>query len=276
MAGISSSTDFIRSSVRQYLNSAYSNPPIRCDEEVDPKLGWRPTITCLVNQRVMLIEASETPYPEILRIRRAEMIEVPAPIAAYAACPEEAYAQNQKDAAALALHGFGLFTVDSSGSVTAKFPAILIAQHIPERQFKDDIAKLPAQHKRRAQECFDLYKHNAPAGVASLAELLEAIIVRAAKDAAKKGWISKTQANGGLANVLVSLQGASQLNSADTVIGAARMYVQRYRNPSHHVPKNKKQFHRKYLDCRHGFLEGLRNMQDLKDQLRSLGLSGGF
>lgn len=276
MAGISSSTDFIRSSVRQYLVSTYSNPPIKCDEEVDPKLGWTPTISCAVNKQLMLIEASETPYPEILRIRRAEMVEVPAPIAAYAACPEEAYAQNQKDAAALALHGFGLFTVDASGNVTAKFPAIPIAQHIPESQFKDDVAELPAPHKRRAKECFDLYKHNAPAGVANLAEQLEALIMRAAKDAAKKGWITNAQANGNLANVLISLQGATQFNSADTVIGAARVYVQRYRNPSHHVPKNKKQAHRKYRDCRHGFLDGLRNMQDFKDQMKSLGLSGGF
>jgi len=276
MAGISSATDFIRSSVRQYLVATYSNPPIKCDEEVDSKLGWTPTISCAVNNQLMLIEASETPYPEILRIRRAEMVEVPAPIAAYAACPEEAYAQNQKDAADLALHGFGLFTVDASGNVTKKFPAIPIAQHIPESQFKDDVGGLPAPHKRRAKECFDLYKHNAPAGVANLAEQVEALIMRAAKDAAKKGWITKAQANGSLANVLVSLQGANQFNNADTVIAAARVYVQRYRNPSHHVPKNKKQAYRKYRDCRHAFLDGLRNMQDFKDQMKSLGLSGGF
>jgi hypothetical protein len=108
MAGISSDTDFIRTAIKQYLISTYSNPPVKCDEVVDQKLGWVPTISCLVNNQLMLIEASEKPYPGILRMRRAEMAEVPKPIAAYAACPEEAYAQNQRDAADLALHGFGL------------------------------------------------------------------------------------------------------------------------------------------------------------------------
>lgn len=276
MAGISSSTDFIRSSVKQYLVSTYSNPSIKCDCEVDSKLGWTPTIICSLNNRLMLIEASETPYPGILRMRRAEMNEVRAPIAAYAACPEEAYAQNQKDAADLERHGFGLFTVDVSGNVIAKFPAIPIAQHIPESQFRDDVAGLPAPHKRRAKDCFDLYKHNAPAGVANLAEQLEALIMRAAKDAAKKHWITRSEAGGNLSTVLTSLQNAPQFRSADTVIAAAKMYVQRYRNPSHHVPRNKKQAYRKYYDCRHGFLDGVRNMQDFSDQMRSLGLSGGF
>ncbi len=276
MAGISSATDFIRASVRQHLISTYSNPPVKCDEVVDQKLGWVPTISCLVNNQLMLIEASEKPYPEILRMRRAEMVEVKAPIAAYAACPEEAYAQNQRDAADLALHGFGLFTVDADGNVTAKFPAIPIVQHIPESQFKDDVDGLPPVHKRRARECFDLYKHNAPAGVANLAEQVEGLILRAGKDAAKKAWITNAQAKGKLANILVALQSAPQFNNADTVLSAARVYVQRYRNPAHHVPKNKKQAYRKYRDCRHAFLEGLRTMQDFKDAMRALGLSGGF
>jgi len=276
MAGISSATDFIRASVKQYLIATYSNPPVKCDEVVDQTLGWVPTLTCPVNNQLMLIEASEKPYPEILRMRRAEMVEVPAPIAAYAACPEEAYAQNQKEAADLALHGFGLFTVDASGNVTAKFPAIPIAQHIPESQFKADIDGLPGLHKRKARECFDLYKHNAPAGVASLAEQVEGLIMRAGKDAAKKGWISNAEAKDTLANVLVSLQGSGKFNNADTVLSAARMYVQRYRNVAHHVPKNKKQAYRKYRDCRHAFLDGLRTMRDFTDAMKALGLSGGF
>ncbi|HEX8445477.1 MAG TPA: hypothetical protein VF649_02580 [Sphingomonas sp.] len=276
MAGISSSTDFIRSSVKRYLLTAYSNPPIKCDEEVDPNLQWRPTINCLVNNQLMLIEASEKPYPEILRMRRAEMVEIPAPIAAYAACPEEAYAQNLKEANDLALHGFGLFTIDAAGNVTLKFPAIPIAQHIPEGQFKEDVSGLPAPHKRKAKECFDLYRINAPAGVANLAEQVEGLVMRAAKDAAKRGWITQGQAKGNLANVLVALGGAPQFNNASTVIAAVRIYIQRYRNPAHHIPKNKKAAYRKYRDCRHAFLDGLRNMADFRDQMKALGLTGGF
>ena len=275
-SGISSATAFLRDAVKQHLLTTYSNPPIKCDEVVDQSLGWVPTVSCAVNNQLMLVECSEKPYPEILRMRRAEMVEVEAPIAAYAACPEEAYASNQKEAADLGLHGFGLFTVDAAGNVTCKFHAIPIAQHIPESQFRADIDGLPALHKRRARECFDLFKHNAPAGVANLAEQLEGLIMRAAKDAAKKGWITKAQSKGTLASVLIALQSANQFNNADTVISAARMFVSRYRNVAHHVPKNKKQAYRKYRDCRHAFLDGLRNMRDFKDAMKSLGLSGSF
>jgi hypothetical protein len=100
--------------------------------------------------------------------------------------------------------------------------------------------------------------------------------MRAARDAAKKGWIMKGQSKGKLANVLVALQAAPQFANADTVISAARMFVQRYRNPAHHVPKDKKSAYRKYRDCRHAFLDGLRNMRDFKDAMKALGLTGGF
>lgn len=276
MAGISSATDFIKTAIKKYLLSTYSHPPIKSDEVIDQKLGWVPTLSCPVNNQLMLIEASEKPYPEIFRMRRAEMVEVPAPVAAYAACPEEAYAQAQKEASDLALHGFGLFTVDASGNVTAKFPAIPIAQHIPETQFKADVDGLPASHKRKARECFDLYKLNAPAGVANLAEQVEGLVMRAAKDAAKKSWISNAQAKDNLANVLINLQGSGKFINADTVLSAARMYVQRYRNVAHHIPKNKKQAYRKYRDCRHAFLDGLRTMRDFVDAMKALGLSGGL
>lgn len=275
-AGISSATGFLRDAVKQYLATTYSAPPVKCDEVVDPKLEWVPTISCAVNNHLMLIEVSETPYPVIFRMRRAEMVEVPAPIAAYSACPEEAYVQNQKDAADLALHGFGLFTVDAQGGVTCKFPAIPIAQHIPESQFRDDIDGLPALHKRRARECFDLYKHSAPAGVASIAEQVDALIMKVAKDAASKGWITRAQSRGNLASVMAQLQAAPQFSNADTILSASRAFVQRYRNVSHHPPKNKKDAYRKYRDCRHAFLDGLRTIRDLRDAVKALGLSGGF
>lgn len=275
-AGISSATEFIRDAVKLHLASVYSNPPIKCDEVVDDKLGWVPTLNCVVSNQHMLIEASEKPYPEILRMRRAEMVEVQAPIAAYSACPEEAYAQNQKDAADLAAHGFGLFTVDAAGGVTCKFHAIPIAQHIPESQIRDDMEGFPSPHKRAVRECFDLYKRNAPAGVALIAEQLEGMILKAAKDAAKKGWITRSQSREALASVLVHMQAAPQFNNADTILSATRAFVQRYRNTAHHIPKNKKQAYRKYKDCRHAFLDGLRTMRDFRDAVKALGLSGGL
>ena len=73
-AGISSATEFLRDAVRSYLIATYSNPPVKCDEVVDQGLGWVPTMSCPVNNQLMLVEVSESPYPEILRMRRARRI----------------------------------------------------------------------------------------------------------------------------------------------------------------------------------------------------------
>ena len=275
-AGLSSATDFLRDAVKAYLVSTYANPPVKCDEVVDDGLGWVPTLHCPVNNQLMLIEASEKPYPAVFRMRRVEMADVQAPIAVYAACPEEAYTHNQKEASDLAQHGFGLFTVDANGSVTCKFHAIPIAQHISDAQFKSDIEGFPAPHKRRSRECFELYKHNAPSGVANIAELLEGMVVKAAKESARKGWLTTGETKAVLQTVLATMQSKPQFQNADAILGASRIFVSRYRNAAHHFPKNKKQAWTKYRDCRHAFLDGLRNVRDLKAAMKALGLSGGF
>jgi hypothetical protein len=274
--GISSATDFLQTAARSYLASAYANPPIGSGDVIDSALGWIPTLNCYVNNQLMLIEASEKPYPAIFRMRRAEMAEVEAPIAVYCICPEEAYAKAQSEASDLEKHGYGLFTVNAAGQVTCKFPAIPIAQHIPDSQYKSDTNSLPPPLKRRMKECFDLYKRNSPAGVSNVSEVVEGLIMRAAKDAVKKTWITNAQSKGALANVLIAMQAAPQFSNADTVLGGARLFVSRYRNNSHHFPKNKKQAFRKYKDCRHAFLEGIRTIVDLRDAMRALGLSGGI
>lgn len=272
--GLSSGAAALCDAIEAHLKANYASPPTKRDVPVVRDLAWVPTLQCFLNNQVLLIEVSERPYPEIFRMRRTEMEDVEQPIAVYAACPEEVYAQNQKDAADLAKDGFGLFTIAADGSVTCKVTTIPIAQRISDKHFATDIANLPAGLKRRARECFDLYKHGAPAGVSSLAETLEGMVVKAAKDAKRKGWITGREASGNLANVLVALQGCAQLNGADTIIGAARIFVQRYRNTSAHFPKKKKDAYRKYRDCRHAFLDGLRHMQDFRDAMRAAGLSG--
>lgn len=272
--GISSATDFLRNSVKNYLNTNYGNPSMKQDEEVHPELSWRPTLHCLINNHVMVIEASEKVYPAIFRMRRAEMAEVQVPIAVYCVCPEEAYLRDQREAQNLEKHGFGLFTVNAAGQATKKFPAIPIAQHITENDYNEDVKRLPATIKRMAKTSFETYKSNSPAGVASLSEVVEGMVIKAAKDAVKKGLMTKADAKGPLASVLLKMKGIRAFNNADAALSSAQAFISRYRNASHHFPKNIKQAHVKYRDCRHGFLEGIRILQSLNDAMKAAGMTG--
>ncbi|MFT3976582.1 MAG: hypothetical protein QM688_05635 [Sphingomonas bacterium] len=272
--GITSANAFLRDAVKSYLITTYDHPPIKLDEEIDPNLGWRPSLNSPINNHLMVIEASEKVYPLIFRMRRAEMAEVQSPIAVYCVCPEEAYLQNQKDAQDLEKHGFGLFTVNGEGQAIKKFAAIPIAQHITENDYAADVKRLPPKIRRMAKASFETYRGNSPAGVASLSEIVEGVILKAAKEAAKKGWMSTSEASSGLAAVVDKMKAKPQFNGANAALSSAQAFISRYRNASHHFPKNSKQAHLKYRDCRHGFLDGLRHIQALHDAMKAAGLTG--
>ena len=191
--GISSGTQFLQESARAYLKDLYNNPPIRSALEAKLGLGWDPSFVCSLNNHTLVCEASEEVYPLILRLRRAEMEEVQSPISVYCVCTEEAYVVDQDKVADLRRHGFGLFVVNDAGQVTEKFAANPIVQFISETQFLADVKPLSARLKRRCRESFDLYRQNSPAGVSHLSEVIEGQVMKAAKEAAAKGWITRAE-----------------------------------------------------------------------------------
>ena len=274
--GITSANDFLRDAAKNYLNESYDKPPIKENEDIDSELGWVPTLNCPINNHIIVIEASEKVYPLIFRMRRAEMAQVQIPMAVYCVCPEEAYLQNQKDAQDLEKHGFGLFTVNDKGQAIKKFSAIPIAQHITENDYNADVKRLPPKIKRMAKESFEVYRGNSPSGVASLSEIVEGMIIKAAKESAKKSWMSNADASGSLASILIKMKDVATLKNANAALSSAQAFVSRYRNASHHFPPNKKKAHIKYRDCRHGFLDGLRHLQSLHDAIKAAGLSGSL
>jgi hypothetical protein len=126
-------------------------------------------------------------------------------------------------------------------------------------------------------ESFERYNHNAPSGSADIAEVMEGLILRAGRDAAKKKWISASDAKPGApASTLKAMQNATQLQNASAAIAAAQAYISMYRHLNHHFPKDKKQAAKKYRDCRHSYLEGLKKLSFIRDAFRKVGLSGGL
>ena len=204
-------------------------------------------------------------------------MQVDMPITVYSICPEQGYLANQADFKRLVADGFGLLTVDDSGNAQIRSDAIPLIQQITQVELDADIKGLPKKLKGRLAQAFVRYKQSAPAGAADIAEVIEGLVLHAGQEAAKKNWISAADAKpGASARTLSAMAGASQCKNAAAAVGAAQAFISMYRNPSHHFPKDRRQAAKKYRDCRHGFLEGLKKTTFFREQMQSIGLSGNI
>lgn len=275
---LTSGSDTLREAARKYFADHYQNPAMKFAAQVDPKLSYAPTIQFKIHSHLyVLVEVSETPYPAILGMRRTDIEDLQIPIAVFCACPEEAYLADQANAKRLIGHGFGLITIAADGQAQRRANCIPLIQRISEEEFKNEVRALPSAIRRRLVEAFDRYNHSAPTGVADVAEVLEGFILKAGREAAKKTWIQQNQARPGQpAATLDAMQAAPQFAASMAAIGSVRGYVAEYRNTSHHFPKDKAQAARKYRECRHAFLDGLKRVSSFRSSMRERGLSGGL
>jgi hypothetical protein len=107
--------------------------------------------------------------------------------------------------------------------------------------------------------------------------VFEGMVLKAGRDAAKKKIIKTSEAKPGApAKTLEALLNTPQCRNAAAAIGGAQSYISMYRNTAHHFPKNKKQALKKYRDCRHGFLDGLKKVQQFREAMKNSGLSGAL
>ena len=264
--------------VKRYVSSQFQNPTIKLSTEVSSKLGYAPTVQFKAHSHLtVLIEVSETPYPAILKLRRTEIEELQIPIAVYCACPEEAYTRNQKDSKQLIEHGFGLLTVASSGVVQRRAPGIPLIQRIAPAEFRSSIAQLPVRLRRKLAESYDVYGSNPASGVSGVTEIVEGLILTAGREAVGKGWIASAKVKPGQPAVtLAAMEANGQFNGATAAIGSVKGYISEIRNNSHHFPKNPASAAKKYRECRHSFLEGLKRVAAFRSAMRNAGLTGGL
>jgi hypothetical protein len=276
--GLSSGADFLRDAALAYLLDQFVRPPVSVSAEIAPGIKWKPAIQLKLNHHLTLVaEVSETPYPSIFRLRRTDILTLQTPISIYCVCPHEAYLTRQDEVKELQAHGYGLYTVEADGAVTERFRSIPIIQQIGAAEFKEEIKHLPNKIKQRLVASYQIYKTNAPAGVADITEAVETLVLRAAQDSQKKGWLSAADAKPGkIAATLGAMARAPQFQNAVAAIGGAQGYINRYRNTAHHPPKNKTQAYKKYRDCRHGFLEGIKEIVHFHAAVRNIGLSGAL
>ena len=248
------------------------------DKPLSTQLEWVPALRFTLYSRLnVFVEPSDDgPYPRVLAMRYTDIIAYQKLITVYSVCHAKAIAspKGQRDVNRLKQLGCGLVTVDPSDRPTVLFPGVPLVQVIPEDEFKQQIKGLPRGIRQRARECFVDYSNKPSNGVKSLSELVEGMIQKAGQDAASKSVIPRSASTAPPANLLDSLH--TPLVSARAAIGGARNFIKECRNPAHHWASTRKASHKKYVSCRHYFLEGLRTIQSFRQAMKNNGLSGNI
>jgi len=260
---------------KRFFAGHYEAATIEVGTAIDDDLHWQPSLHFDASDHLIIAaEMSDTPYPPILGLRHADLMNLDLPIAVYCVCPEDAFLSKdaQPDVRLLQAHGYGLITVNRDHHSTRRFSCIPLIQHIPESEFKNEIDGLPKKLRVRTRDAFDKYRNNAVSGLQDLSEIVEGLIYSAAKGAVKEGWATKSLLTKGTADVLDHLATIKECKPAGASIGGVRGFVKQYRNPSHHFPKNKKQALHKYRSAQHGFRDGLKQIPAFRDAMAGIGI----
>lgn len=269
-----SSLDALITAATEFFADQYEKPKLYVNEAINPGLGWAPTLHFHAsNHLIVAAEVSATPYPAILKLRHAAMTLLREPVAVYCVCPEEEYLKkdNQSEIHDLRAHGYGLITVDDRVIATRRHACIPLIQFIPESDFKQEIEDLPRGWRLRARDSYDKYLVDAVSGVQDISEVLEGLVLSAAKGAAKKGWHKSFSHS--LATVLDELSDLQQCKPARAAIGGVRNFVKQYRNPASHYPRNRQQALQKYRDAPHAFRDGLKQIHSFREAMRNIGIT---
>lgn len=278
--GLTSGEEFLRAAAHRFFEDHYEQPTMYVNVELHKDLQWTPALRFVIHDYInVFVEPSEIgPYPRILERKYTDVLHFPQPISVYAVCPEEMILtkEQRSEMKRLQSHGFGLITVDGDGNVHMEFSAKPLIHVISKAEYKTGIEGLPRKIRQRIGETFEDYNNKPVNGVRSLTEVVEGIVVRAGKDAVRQSYLSNNELGSTTASTLQALRNVSQLSNARAVIGGIEGYHSAYRNLAHHWPKNKKKAYQKYTDCRHAYLDGIKQIKRFRTAMKDAGLSGNL
>jgi len=274
LSGLSSGIKFILEGAAPYFRAQYGNK-IKVLEAISDDIAWLPSLHFKIDKfTIVAVEGSEdTPYPEILRLRHADILNAGFPITVYSICPEDVFLKKESQPIIREMreHGIGIYSIDSSTTVHLRERAIPLVQHISHLDFNGEVSGITGRLKFEIVEAFENYKLKAQSGVKEITEISEALIKLAAKNTTIVSWIGNHK-NDSCAVILDYMFLVNQLSSARAAIGGMRNYISNYRNTAHHPPRSKRQAFLKFKDCRHAFLDGLKCIRNFKEALRNLGI----
>ena len=275
-----SGDEYLLNAAHQHFRDHYGNPRMYWHASLHRDFPWVPALRFIIHQHIhVFVESSHTtPYPQILRIRSADVRHFPQPIQIYTVCPEDRTRSTSQrtEMKRLQEHGYGLVTVDSNGLGHRIFSATPLVQVIPRPEFNAEIKGLSGNIRRRISEAFEIYQTNPANGVQSLSEVIEGIAKKAGADAVKAGYLSANQLGTTISSTLDAMHNTTQLAAARAPIGGVRSFISEYRNLSSHWPRSRAQAHKKYADCRHAFLDGIKRIVRFRIAMRNANLTGNL
>lgn len=279
--GLTTGEQFLRDAAMDFFLELYSKRVMQLHKPLHRDLSWTPALRFTINDYInVFVEPSESsPYPRILELRSKEVMEFPRPIEAYVVCPEEVLENsgNSAEIKRLEADGFGLIAVDSTGKASRRISAIPLIQKISQSVIRDELKNLTPKLRKRVSESFaDDYCSKPVNGVRSLTEIVEGLVTQAGIEAVRKGYIVDEDIGHGIANTLDALYDASQCKNIRPHLGGVRNYISVYRNLSHHWPKSEKKAYEKYANCKHAFLDGIKQLGRFQKALKCIGLSGSL
>ena len=278
--GLTSGEAFLRDAARTLFEERYEKPKMHVGRELHRELQWTPALRFVIYGYInVFVEPSESgPYPRILELKYADVLNFPEPISIYAVCPENVISTpaQRAEMKRLKAHRHGLVMVDSSGRANRVFSPTPLVQVISEAEFRNSIGALPLTIRRRSSEVFEEYQNHPVNGVKSLSEIVEGLVREAARQAIRKKYISGVAVEDPLGRILAKMQESQTFGKIQAEIGGVRMYVRECRNLSHHWPTNRKKAYEKYVECRHAFLEGIKHLRRFREAAKSVGLRGNL
>lgn len=230
------------------------------EQGISPKIGWRPSFYCRSTKTLIVaVEVAENLYPEVLKGAAHDISFYEAPIAVYQACSLDAYQgdRQQMKVNALREHGFGIMTVDDAGLTMIQHPATPLAQHISSQQLESAIQPLLPKLKVAFREAYATYKTNIGQGLQQAGQVVESMVGAISAQSAKNGHISMTAARGNVASVIDSLYQEDRFKDQRAELGAARAFVNEFRNSASHPAKTPKQAAERMRKCKQGFQDAI-------------------
>lgn len=280
IVSFTSGDEYLLNAAHQHFRNRYGNPQMYWQRSLHPDLPWVPALRFIIHQHIhVFVEPSQTtPYPQILKIRSADVRHFPQPIQIYSVCPEDCTTSSSQKAEMKRLqeHGYGLVTVNSDGERHRVFSATPLVQVIPRPEFNAEIRGLTGNIRRRISEAFEIYQSNPANAVQSLSEVIEGMATKAGTDAVKAGYLTNNQLRANIAASLDAMHDVPQLTAARAAIGGVRSYISEYRNLSSHWPRSRAQAHKKYAECRHAFLDGIKHIHRFRFAMRNANLTGNL
>lgn len=226
------------------------------EKGISADIAWRPTFYCKPTPTLIVaVEVDELLYPEVLKGAAHDIGFYDAPIAVYQACSLESYQNDKKQIKinALRQHGFGIITVDEDGLAVIQHRSVPLAQHMAPEHVEAAIKPLTAKLKVAFRAAYDTYKTNIGQGLQQAGQIVEAIVSSISSQEVKNGTVTLSAVKGSVSNAIDSLYQDKSFVGERAELGAARAFINEFRNTASHPAKSAKQAAQKMRSCKTGF-----------------------